>query len=322
MAFTVTNPINTDGASAVPGASNRALGLKLYTGEVIKAFDRMNIAKGTVKNRMISGGKSAQFIVTGQDADTGTTTHTPGATVVASVMKVDERVITIQDRIYFAHFVDDLDLKLAQYDIRGELAKQAAEALATKIDKEIFLGVYDLLADAGVVGQPTAGQIVNTGIANADAEVSGDALVASIYAASSLLNTKNVPMMGRVFITTPTYYNNIILSQKAVNGDWTNGNGGVDTGRVFQIGGIPIMWTNHLPATTTQAGFGITATNIAGMMYTPEVYGCVKAMDIQAEANYIPEKLGDLLVAFYALGHGPLNPTPLVTIHSAVTTDI
>ena len=300
----------------------RATALKLFTGEVIKHFDEMNMAMGTIKQRTITGGKSAQFMVTGKADEADIGTHVAGEDVVPVALAANERVITIGGRFYYAQFIDKLEDLIGQFEIRGEMAKQAGEVLATKIDKEIFLGVYDLLADAGVAGQPTAGQIVNTGIANADAEVSGDALVASIYAASSLLNTKNVPMMGRVFITTPTYYNNIILSQKAVNGDWTNGNGGVDTGRVFQIGGIPIMWTNHLPATTTEAGFGIAATNIAGMMYTPEVYGCVKAMDIQAEANYIPEKLGDLLVAFYALGHGPLNPTPLVTLHSAATTDV
>jgi len=309
MAMIVTNPINTDGVSAVPGASNRALGLKLYTGEVIKEFDRMNIAKGTVKNRMISGGKSAQFIVTGQDADTGTTTHTPGATVVASVMKVDERVITIADRIYFAHFVDDLDLKLSQYDIRGELAKQAAEALATKIDKEIFALIKTAVGTAGVADQAAGTTVTNTTIASASTtEAKGDAIVESIFELNAQFNGKDVPMSGRIFVTTPSNYAAIVQSQKAVNRDFTNGNGGIDTGTVLNIAGTPILWSNHL---------GLAAGD-EGLFYAPGCVGVVTAMDITSEANYIPQELGSLLTSYYALGMGVLRPAEAGLLRSAV----
>jgi len=291
MAYTVTSPINTDGVSAVPGVDNRALGLKLYTGEVIKAFDRMNIAKGTVKNRMISGGKSAQFIVTGQDVDTGTTTHTPGATVVASVLKTDERVISVTDRIYFAHFIDDLDMKLSQYDIRGELAKQAAEALATKIDKEIFALVKTAVGTAGVADQAAGTTVTNLLIASASTtEAKGDALVESVFELNAKFNEKDVPMMGRIFVTTPSNYAAIVQSQKAVNRDFTNGNGGIDTGTVLNIAGTPIIWSNHL---------GLAAGDEA-LFYSPGCVGVVTAMDITSEANYIPQELGSLLTSYYA----------------------
>ena len=39
----------------------RATALTLYTGEVIKAFREKNIGLGLIKNRMISGGKTAQL---------------------------------------------------------------------------------------------------------------------------------------------------------------------------------------------------------------------------------------------------------------------
>ncbi len=303
-----TNPVNKDGASAVPGESNRSLGLKLYSGEVIKAFDRNNIGLSLVTTRTISGGKSSQFIVTGMDADTDTATHTPGADVTAKVLKVDERVISITDRIYFSHFVDDLDLKLAQYDIRGELAKQAAEALSTKIDKEIFAMMGTAIADGGVADQPVASEALGVDFANADATVAGDAIVTAMFALNADFNVKDVPMDGRVFVTTPTNYYNIVQSTNAVNTDYTNGNGGIDTGTVMKIAGTPIIWTNHLPATAAVTG---GTAPVGGFLVRKGVMGVVKAMDVQSESNYIPEKLGSLLTSYYALGMGILNPAEI-----------
>jgi len=39
----------------------RSTALKLYTGEVIKAFREKNIGLGLIKTRNISGGKTAQL---------------------------------------------------------------------------------------------------------------------------------------------------------------------------------------------------------------------------------------------------------------------
>lgn len=319
VSHVTTNPVNTDGVSAVPGISNRALGLKLYSGEVIKQFDRTNIARSLVMWSSISGGKSKQFIVTGQDADTDSTTHTPGTDVVAKVMKVDERVISITDRIYFSHFVDDLDLKLSQYDIRGTLAKQAAEALSTKIDKEIF-ATMGWCADPGtntsaapVANQAAATIVDQVDAGNASSEAAGNALVGALFDANAEFNGKDVPMEGRVFVTTPVNYYKIVQSTRAVDKDYTNGNGGIDMGTVMKIAGTPIIWTNHLPATVT-AGATPTTSTVDGYLIREGVMGVVSAMDVQSEANYIPEKLGSLLTSYYALGMGILNPSEFALI--------
>ena len=44
--------------------------LKLFSGEMIKAYESATVAKGTVQNRTLKNGKSLQFIFTGRmDAD-------------------------------------------------------------------------------------------------------------------------------------------------------------------------------------------------------------------------------------------------------------
>jgi len=114
-----------------------------------------------------------------------------------------------------------------------------------------------------------------------------------------------------VFITTPENYFKLVQSGKAVNRFFTGGNGGIDTGKVFTIAGVPILWSNHLPASYS-ADLNNDGTaedyNVEGLFFTPDAYGVVKLMDITSESHYIPQKLGYLLTSYYALGMGVLNP--------------
>ena len=318
MAFTVTNPIDA-GTNA---SANNDLGLKLYSNEVLAAFDRMNVFLPLVKNRTISGGISSQFIITGQASDSDVNTHTPGADVATAELSANERVISIDSRYYYSHFLDKLQDKLAQYDIRGELARQAAEALATKIDKAVSAKILEAAQTAEVVDAAT-GQLIQAGGAEIElvdgqggtltsgefaalsAEAKGDVFVETIFAGNTEMNEKNVPADGRSFITTPANYSYIVQSQKAVNRDFTNGNGGIDSGNVLNIAGTPVRWTNQMPAGSV------------GLLFQEGCVGVVKAMDITSESNYIPEKLGDLLTSYYALGMGVLEPAKAVSFKYA-----
>lgn len=303
MAFTPTNPIGTDGSNA-----NNNLGLELYTGEVLAAFDRNNKALATIKKRSISGGTSAQFIVTGKGADTDAATHTAGTAVTTKVLKVNERTITISDRVYFSHFVDELDLKLSQYEIRGEMAKQAAEALSTKIDKQVFVEMEAFISTGAGVADQSAGAVLQADLSNAVTnEAKGDLLVDALFEAQAVLNGKDVPTMDRMFMTTSQNYYYLVQSSKAINVDF-KGAGSIAEGNVMKVAGLPIEWTNNLPAAAT-------STNaLHGIVYTPDVFGVVTAMDIKSEANYMPETLGYLLTSYYALGMGGLNPACGVVI--------
>jgi len=289
--------------------AGRDTALKLYTGEVIKAFREKNIGLGLIKNREISGGKTAQFIVTGKADEADIQTHARGEEVVSTILANDEVTITVSTRFVHSHFLDTLDEKLAQYEVRGELAFQSGEVLATKIDKEVFQLVgNDVPAMTPLPGQLAASTIVATGYAAATtAQDKGDVIVASLFEARGVLHTKNVSMEPSVIVAPEDYYN-VVQSTRGVNADYTNGNGGIDTGKVRQIAGFSLGWTNHLDKTTNSA--------LIALMFTKDVAGVVKAMDIQSEANYDFRRLGFQLTSFYALGMGPLNPTGMIVINS------
>jgi len=157
-------------------------------------------------------------------------------------------------------------------------------------------------------GQKAAGTTVATGyLAAATAQDKGDVLIASLYVAKSNLNVKNVTETPSVIVSPATYYN-VVQSTRGVNADWTNNNGGIDVGMIRQIAGFSMGWTNHLDVTTN--------TKLLALVFTKDVAGVVKAMDIQSESNYDPRRLGYLLTSFYALGMGALNPTGMEVINS------
>ena len=284
--------------------------LDLYTGEVLSEFDRVNVFLNTITKRTISGGDTAQFIVTGASTETDVVAHTPGVASATSVMKVDERKIAVSTRYKIQKLIDGYQEKVAQFDSRGELARQNAAALSMKIDKDGFVGLEAFIStDAGVADQ-TAGTVLTADLSAATtSEAKGDLLVAKLFEAQIALNTKNVPDMDRKFVTTNANYYNIVNSGKATNVNFTeNNNGGIDTGSVMKVAGLPIIVSNHLPAAATNT------FALHGIVYTPDVYGVVEAMGITSEANYLPKELATLLTSYYALGMGGLNPACGVVI--------
>jgi len=288
--------------------ATRDTALKLYTGEVIKAFREKNIGLGLIKSREISGGKTAQFIVTGEAAEGDIQTHVRGEEVISKVLANDEVTITVSTRYVHSHFLDTLDEKLAQYEVRGELAFQSGQVLATKIDKDVFKLVgNDVPAMTPLPGQVAATTTVATGYAAASTALAkGDILITALYDSKAALNVKNVTDTPSV-ITSPEDYYNIVQSTRGVNADFTSNNGGIDTGMIRQVAGFSIGWTNHLDTTTN--------AKLLMLMFTKDVAGVVKAMDIQSESNYDFRRLGYQLTSFYALGMGPLNPTGMVVIN-------
>ena len=307
-----TSHTATSSGQQEAAGDRKASFLKVFSGEVLTAFERMNIGLNLVKTRTLTSGKSAQFPVIGQAADTDVAAHTPGADVSTNVIKFNEKVITIDSRYYYSQFVDDYEDKMSHFEYRGELANQAAEAISTKIDKAIFQGVNDSVAVSPVADQKAGTTVTNTAIhGGATAEARGDAMVDAIFDANAAFNANDIPMEGRVCVTRPENYYEIVRSQKAVNRDYTNGNGGIDSGTVLNIAGTPILWSNHLPA------FVLTTNQLEALFFTPDCYGVVKFMDITSEANYLPEKLGTLMTSYYALGMGTLNPGAACKIMSA-----
>ena len=89
-----SNPgwVDNDGGTY---AKDNANFLKVFTGEVLTAFDENNVMKDLHKVRTIPHGKSASFVVMGKAA---ARYHVPGTAVLGSnQIKQSERTINIDD---------------------------------------------------------------------------------------------------------------------------------------------------------------------------------------------------------------------------------
>ena len=307
--------ITANGFTQIEGAGDRkALNLKVYSGEVLNAFDKKNIGLDLVKVRTIANGKSAQFVVTGNMSDTAVATHLPGEDVSTTGMPDNERVILIEDLQYVSSLVDGYEEKMAHFEIRGELAKRSGEALATKIDKQVFATVLAATQAVGVAAQPDGFEVNNDVIVTgATAEDKGDAILATIFAAKAHLESNDVTG-DPIFVTDPINYFNVVQSAKAVNRDFNDGsNGSISKGNVIQVAGINIVMSNHFGKDTSVDVGGVNK-KLQGLLFTSDCMGVVKLMDVSSESHYIPEKLGTLMTSTYALGMGVLNPGASVAI--------
>jgi hypothetical protein len=178
---------------------------------------------------------------------------------------------------------------MSHYEVRGQYSTEIGNVLAKKVDQAIIAQLDACETATPKVGQPTVNADLVLG-----ATPTANAIVEALFDAAATMDGKDIAG-DKVCILNPEAYYNLVQSDKAVNRDWTNGNGGIDTGSVFKIAGIPIMTSNNVPAGKW------------GYIFTPHAVGVVKLLDIKSEANYIPEKLGTLMVSSYAMGEGVLN---------------
>lgn len=310
MAITPNNITSNAGTLGLP--ADMELAKEVFSGLVLEAFDRKNIGLGLVSVMTIENGSSDYFPVVAQAPDTDVAAYVVGDDVSTSAIPVKERVINIAQPQYHALSISKLEEKILNFEVRSKLAKQMGEALATKIDKQVFSEVLIASQTSGTIGgevmQPDGSEVNNDVIfSGATAEAKGDAIFSAIFEGDTIMDEKDVSG-EKVCVLTKANFNHLVQSAKGIHRDYTSGNGGVDTGTIVQIAGINITWTNHLP-TSTPVDVGGTNKYLQGLLFTDECVGVVKLMDVMTDIDPIPTKIRqDLIKSFYWLGMGTLKP--------------
>ena len=287
---------NGIGTNTLDAHSDRAIALKVFSGEVLTSFEENNIFMGLVQTRTISSGKSASFPVIGSYTD-AVAEHVPGTDIDVSGIAAGERVISIDNLKYASVFVDNFEEAMAHYEVRGQYSTEMGRKLAQTIDGDVVTTLRTCVGGvAAATGQPTPeAAAIDAGVLIADAaSVKGNKIIDAMFQAQTILDEKDVPG-ERYVVVTPADYYNLVQSDKGTNSDYTSGNGGIDAGKITKIAGNNILVSNRL------------ATGEI-VVFTTNAIGIVKLLDIKSEANYIPEKLGDLMTSSYAMGYGVLNP--------------
>ena len=304
--------------------------LKLFSGELFKAYESATIAKGTVQTRQLKNGKSLQFIFTGRmTADY----HEPGTPILGSGdPPVAEKTIVCDDLLVSSAFVYDLDETLAHYSLRSEISAKIGHALAEAYDKKVFRTIALAAREAHPItaapGPEPGGSVIQIGSGN---QYDAQKLVDAFFEAAAILDEKNLPKTGRSAVLNPRQYYALIsqVDSNILNRDYGNSQGNLNSGEgLVSIAGIDIKRSNNLPF---QAGtiaavngenndYAGAFANHAGLIYQKDAAACVEAIgpQVQTTGNDIKTMYqGDIIVGRLAMGCGTLNPAAAIEIQTA-----
>lgn len=336
MANTVQSVLGTINKAVSDTAGSRAYDtkygtyLKLFSGELFKAYEATCVARDTVMKRTLKNGKSMQFIFTGR-MQAGY--HTPGTPILGSGdPPVAEKTIVCDDLLVSSAFVYDLDETLAHYDLRSEIAKKIGYALAESYDKKIFrviaLAARQAHPITAVPGPEPGGSIIRVGANN---QYNAQALVDAFFEGAAILDEKNIPKDGRVAVLSPRQYYALIsqVDTNILNRDFGNTSGSLTSGQgLYEIAGIKIKTSNNLPflAGTVSSVSGENNdysgdfSSHCGLIYYKEAAGVVEAIGPQVQTTSGDLNVmyqGNLIVGRLAMGASHLNPAAAIELQAA-----
>lgn len=315
-AATPSRPGQINGAGDV-----KAIFLKVFSGEVLGAFNRRNLFLTRTMARSISSGKSAQFPVISR---TTAAYHTPGVELTGTKFGHAERVITIDDLLISDTFLSSIDDAMNHYDVRAEYAKQMGASLALQLDKHLLQLIY-IASNASQNLDGTDGVASPDGqqVTDADADTDADSLVQSIFDAVQILDENDVPEEDRFAAVAPAqYYLLVNSSSKAINRDYA-GAGSIAAGKIMGIAGVEVVKTNNLPNGTNIAAdpggskYNFDATNSVAAVFHRSCVGTVKLRDVASEMEWDIRRQGWLMVSKMLLGSDYLRPEAAVEITKA-----
>ncbi len=296
---------------------------------------------GTASAKYHTPGES---VLTAGTDTTGTPDNIADESKYLSAVKHSERTISIDGMLVSTAFIHDIDEAKNHWDVRGAYSTSIGRELAYHADRALIRTVIaGARADkdrfgvaAGTSTQFLGAQIdATTHVDDAPANTyeQPEEMIEAIGQIAQKMDEKNVPAEGRYCMLTPAMYYLLVKSgNAAINTDF-GGMGSIATGEVAQIAGIRIMKSNHLPSGTDAAGsifkntlinndvydehdatgtVGVgysagAAYNTAGIAFQTEGVGTVKLLDLGVESEYQMDRLGTLMLAKYAMGHGVLR---------------
>lgn len=299
---------------------DNALFLKVFAGEVLTAFEEVNIAKDLHQVRTIHEGKSASFPVMGKAT---ARYHVPGTPILGSnQIAHNERVINIDDLLIADVAIYDLDDAKNHYDVRQEYSRQLGFALAREFDKKVFRVAVLAARSNGIIADEPGGTVLkNAAFAN-----NGETLASGIFKCAQTWDEKDVLEWDRSIVVRPAQYYLLAETTKVLNRDW-GGSGVYADGTVLKVAGVQILKSNNVPSTNVAsavAGENNTYTGdfskTIGIALQRAAVGTVKLKDLsvqQSGADFNVMYQSTLMVARYAMGHGILRPACAIELATA-----
>ena len=321
-------------------SDRRALGLKLFAGEIMTAFFDQVYTEGRVRSVTINEGISAQFPHTGIVKGGF---HKPGTPITVNETKQAERIITVDDIVYASMFFPlQYDL-IGHLNFRREYAEAAAMVLAHSKDTMNFCEIIKAANTAALIaGETDGGSVIESDKFKVDEngadnlEEVAQAIFKAIFAAVDIFDQKKVPYMNRHMVLRPDYYNLLVWAMmeggfSLSNADYMVQRADINNATLPPIGGITIGKSNMLPSSDitgksadvnpnqldtipTHTNHAVDASKTIGLIWTPECVGNVVKQGLAVKQSEELTHLGQLTVAYMLMGGGVLRPESAIEL--------
>lgn len=291
------------GGQSVSATDKRGLFLKVFSGEVMKAYERAIKVAPLLTSRTISSGKSAQFPTTGTalarffepgdnllEAGAAAGQSADNSHEYLSKIKQSERIIYIDELLTSSCFIDDLDEAMSHYDYRSIFAKELGNALARHQDNYAVYQLFQATQDAGNVNNETTPGAANDFLTSNNFYTDGAAALDTLYDAARVLDLQDVPKEDRFVVLNPYGYYSLLKSG-VFTVDSTAG--GSDARMIFDGGGNDYVGGRM----TTVAGMPVVVTNADGFCTTANNDGRFLADTKGGESADEPEDAGSRNIA-------------------------
>lgn len=311
------------------GADTEALRLTQYAGEVLEAFESNVIMNGLIRNRSITGGRTAQFPAFFKAF---AELHTPGAELTGKDVLKNEVTIEADGLLIHDIYVDRIDEMMTHYDLRGPYAKAQGNGLARVYDVMAQMLVYQASQGAELFPGDGGGVTLTEG-ASQDFMTSGLDLIDALNTAKLRLEEQDVDTSVLRSVFLPLQWSLIANSDKNINRDY-GGQGSTASTVLRTISDIEVLKSNNFmfgknvtayDASTNATGLVGHPTDvrrlpaniaskyqgdlskIRGLVFTEDAAAMLHVLDLNTEQTWDARRRATLLVAEMAAGGGALR---------------
>jgi len=320
-----------------------AVYLRTFGGEVITAFDVANVMLPRTFQKKGTG-KSVQFPRLGTAS---AAYHTVGTELTGNSYNAAELLVSPDPQLVSNYFLDNYDEVITHFEERQPIAYAMAQELSTICDKHV---IHEGIAGSrltAVGSELPTGTSVNgnltfnasnsllltteqSGTGASTTAAKAQAWLDALQKCAQRMDELNVPKMGRFVVVRPReVYPLIVAAQTSglqlINKD-IGGVGSISEGTIGNVLGFDIISSNNLPLTDLSADTGVYTYHKADYSATVGLVGVDRSIAVAnwrgltTSADYIPDKLGTLLIARYIKGIKYLRPEALIELKLATGT--
>ena len=301
----------------IGNADDQALFEVKYAGEILRAFQAKVVVDGHHKVKNLTNAKGFKFPLTGTKV-----AHywdPAGDALTGTRMDTDMIEILVDQKLLSDTFIDDYEAMKDSYDLRSEYVAQDSDALAQAYDKTVL---QVMINAARAAGSAVEGHSGGSTIVNATFDTDMDVLLGEFGNVRATFSDKRVTDTKFACFLKPLQYWTAIDSQKVIDQNLNiTSNGGIDTGRVKMVSGIPLIEAQNFPTATVtgsqKAVYDGVFENTAAVIVTPSAVGTVRLKQLGVESQYIIQNQGTMSVASMGVGHDVLRPACAIELATA-----